>query len=259
MSATGATPEDLAKSLLIQSILSKKGLNSDDIAKALNQLSSMEDQGDQMSNLVKMVKEALKDEGITQTDITKAMTLAKAIEAGKVRGLKDIQDILDNSPLSSVKDIVDAISQSISSGALGSDAMKKTMILQKVMKAIGANPETVAKAIALQKNLAENGMSKHEIANAMSLALALGLDHSQNKSLIEAAFKDLILNGLCQDEIDSILALTKAIEDGAEIPPEAIRLLKKAMKQRRGSVENVAETLMATLAAGGESADIKLS
>ena len=32
-----------------------------------------------------------------------------------------------------------------------------------------------------------------------------------------------------------------------------MRLLKKAMKQRRGSVDNVAETLMATLAAGGES------
>ena len=44
-----------------------------------------------------------------------------------------------------------------------------------------------------------------------------------------------------------------AIESGAEIPPEAIRLLKKAMKQRRGSVENVAETLMATLIAGGDS------
>ena len=45
----------------------------------------------------------------------------------------------------------------------------------------------------------------------------------------------------------------QAIEDGAEIPPEAVRLLKKAMKQRRGSVDNVADTLMATLAAGGES------
>lgn len=42
-------------------------------------------------------------------------------------------------------------------------------------------------------------------------------------------------------------------ESGAEIPPEAVRLLKKAMKQRRGSVDNVAETLMASLAASGES------
>ncbi len=31
------------------------------------------------------------------------------------------------------------------------------------------------------------------------------------------------------------------------------RLFKKAMKQRRGSVENVAETLMVALAASGES------
>ena len=45
----------------------------------------------------------------------------------------------------------------------------------------------------------------------------------------------------------------QAIEEGAEIPPEAVRLLKKAMKQRRGSVDNVAASLMDTLAASGES------
>ena len=37
------------------------------------------------------------------------------------------------------------------------------------------------------------------------------------------------------------------------VPPEAVRLFKKAMKQRRGSVDNVAETLMSSLTASGES------
>ena len=38
-----------------------------------------------------------------------------------------------------------------------------------------------------------------------------------------------------------------------EIPKEAINLMRKAMKQRRGSVDNVAETLMVLLAASGQS------
>ena len=51
-----------------------------------------------------------------------------------------------------------------------------------------------------------------------------------------------------------LLALSEAMTcaDGL-VPPEAVRLFKKAMKQRRGSVDNVAETLMSSLTASGQS------
>ena len=60
--------------------------------------------------------------------------------------------------------------------------------------------------------------------------------------------------GLNSDDITALLALTEAMKnaDGL-VPPEAVRLFKKAMKQRRGSVDNVAETLMSSLTASGES------
>ncbi len=51
-----------------------------------------------------------------------------------------------------------------------------------------------------------------------------------------------------------LLALSEAMTGGdGLVPPEAVRLFKKAMKQRRGSVDNVAETLMSSLTASGES------
>ncbi len=62
--------------------------------------------------------------------------------------------------------------------------------------------------------------------------------------------------GLRPEEVEALLSLTRAVSSGASdpasIPPETLRLLQKAMRQRRGSVDNVAETLMATLAASGE-------
>ena len=179
--------------------------------------------------------------------------MSKAIESGKMRGFKDIQAILDSVNPKNAAEISEALRKVFESGALTPESLSKVMILQKAMNAIGAKPEIVAKTIALQKTLIESGMSKHEIANAMALAMALGLDVAKSKQMVEDALNGLKTTGLSRDEIDSILALTQAIESGAEIPPEVIRLIKKAMKQRRGSVENIAETLMASLAGGGDS------
>ena len=60
---------------------------------------------------------------------------------------------------------------------------------------------------------------------------------------------------MTREDIQAILDLIDAFggEGAPELSSEAIRLFKKAMKQRRGSVDNVAETLMSTLAASGES------
>jgi len=49
------------------------------------------------------------------------------------------------------------------------------------------------------------------------------------------------------------MARTKELSSTQSDPKTSFRLFKKAMKQRRGSVENVAETLMMALAASGES------
>ena len=251
MAATGATPEEMAKSLLIQAAMAKKGINPADIAKALNSMTSKDD----MEALVRQVQEGLSADGITVEDIMNAMAMSKAMEGGKVRGLKEVQRLIEEGNLSSAEAIEEALRSAIQSGALDRDAIAKSILLQKVMAATGCRPEDLAKTIALQKTLTENGMSKQEVANAMSLAMALGLDGGKSKASIERALKELLASGgeLSAEDVSAMAALSKAIEEGAEIPPEAVRLLKKAMKQRRGSVDNVAETLMASLAASGES------
>ena len=73
---------------------------------------------------------------------------------------------------------------------------------------------------------------------------------------LETLIHEALQNGqnLNVEDVQMLLALSEAMSnaDGL-VPPEAVRLFKKAMKQRRGSVDNVAETLMSSLTAGGES------
>ena len=73
---------------------------------------------------------------------------------------------------------------------------------------------------------------------------------------LETMIFDAMTKGgaLSSEDIQMILALGEAMENAEDlIPPEAVRLFKTAMKQRRGSVDNVAETLMSSLTASGES------
>ena len=61
----------------------------------------------------------------------------------------------------------------------------------------------------------------------MSLALSLGgsTGGKEAKEQMKAAMLKFLADGgqLEPEDVDAFLALTKAIEEGAEIPPEAIR------------------------------------
>ena len=257
LNATGSNPEDIAKSLLLQSALANAGVTPDIIAAALNELLNGDDID--LPSLVSALRRKLMENGgsgISQDDIAQAVAVVRAMEAGKIRGLKNVVSALEKAKITSPKDLIDLLKKAFADGDLDPETLARAVLAQKVLGALGADPETLAKTVALQKALAESGMPKHEIANAMSLALALGGGADEES---DAVIDDLqgLLEGkaLSREDIEAILALTKAVHDGSggEVPPETLRLLKKAMKQRRGSVENVAETLMSTLAASGES------
>ncbi len=81
MASSGVSPEDLAKSLLVQAALADKGATGDAIAIALNQLAK-EGKADLKGLVEKVSKELSRDGGISQEDIAKTIAIAKAIEVG---------------------------------------------------------------------------------------------------------------------------------------------------------------------------------
>jgi alkylhydroperoxidase/carboxymuconolactone decarboxylase family protein YurZ len=276
----GTNADDVSKVMLIQAALARNGASSDAIANAINSILS----GHQtdLESVSKAIRGALDVDGVVlQDDVTGAAAMAKIIQSGKARGLRDVLDRIEKG-VASDEDVLAILKDALASGAVDVKALAKAAAIEKLLARCGVKPETVAMAMQLQKSLLESGMPVHEIANAMGLAMGLGGKGAARKAhnnqvdsisgqngqngpddgLDETgsaadelgdALSELISKGLFGSDVAAAIDFTKAVESGADIPPEAVRLLKKAMKQRRGSVENVAETLVNTLASNGES------
>jgi len=249
MAASGASPEDIAKTLLIQSALKAKGVPADVIAAALNKIMK---NSTSHKAMLEAVANSLKNDDISMEEINKVLAMNKALDGGKIRGLKDLQQILEEADAGSIEGIEDTLQKIFDSGVLSPESISQSIAFQKAMSSSGVTPENIAKSMLLQKSMAESGMAIHEIANAMSLAMTLDPHNEEKLKLLKEALKDCLGRGLTPEDVDILSAFREAMEKG-EIPKEAINLMRKAMKQRRGSVDNVAETLMASLAASGQS------
>ena len=251
LAASGASPEDVAKTLLIQSVLKAKGVPADVIAAALNKI--IKNAGNQNS-LVTAIENSLKNNDISIDEINKVLAMSKALDGGKIRGLKNLQQILEESSADSIDGLENTLQKIFDSGALTPESMSQSVMFQKALKASGLDPNEAAKGILLQKLMVESGMPVHEVAQAMSISMTMdGLGDDKLMKLKEA-LRECLGRNLSAEDIDIVAAFKEAIEKG-EVPKEAINLMKKAMKQRRGSVDNVCETLMSSLAASGESQD----
>ena len=251
LASSGASPEDVAKTLLIQSALKAKGVPADVIAAALNKI--IKNAGNQ-KDLVTAIETSLKNNDISIDEINKVLSMSKALDGGKIRGLKDLQQILDESSADSIDSLEQTLQKIFDSGALSPESISQAVMFQKALKASGLDPQEAAKGILLQKMMLESGMPVHEVAQAMSIAMTMDGVSDDSVRQLKEALRECLGKSLTAEDIDIVAAFKEAIEKG-EIPKEAINLMKKAMKQRRGSVDNVCETLMSSLAASGESQD----
>ena len=91
LAASGASPEDIAKVLLIQSALKAKGVPSDVIAAALNKI--IKNSGNQ-KELLDAITNSFKSDDVSIEEITKVLAMNKALDGGKIGGLKGLQQIL---------------------------------------------------------------------------------------------------------------------------------------------------------------------
>ena len=247
MAASGASPEDIAKALLIQTSLLKKGVSSEVLAQVFNKIVQQNQNKDKLKEEIEGV---LKNDSISTDEITKALSMQKYFESGKLRGMKELQKLLEEGKTDTMEGLEECINQIFESGGISPESLSNSLLLQKAISSAGAG--CLASAILIQKAMLEGGMAIHDVSNAMSLSMSLiPVDEKAIKEL-KASLIKCLNQGLVPSDIDIILAFKDALEKG-EIPKEAINLMRKAMKQRRGSVDNVTETLMASLAASGQS------
>jgi len=83
--------------------------------------------------------------------------------------------------------------------------------------------EVLAKVVNLQKALAESGMPSHEMANSLTLAMAMAKADTKDslKSLL-LNFSDLLTQDISAEDLQLLLSLSEAMSNG-EMPEEVIR------------------------------------
>ena len=159
MSKAGVPPQLLAKALQLQKALADQGVPVEMIAEAIDEL--LTEAG---STMIPEMKNLLKS-GISADDINKIINLSKSFN--------DDQKVTENAipkDLSS-KDAIKAALKKVCNDDI--EQFAKTIMAQKAMVVSGASPENIAKVAYLTKSMAENGMSVNDIANALTMAMAV--------------------------------------------------------------------------------------
>ena len=115
------------------------------------------------STMIPEMKDLLKS-GISAEDVNKIINLSKSFnsnEKSKTAIPKDLNS----------KEAIKAALKKVCNNDI--DQFAKTVMAQKAMAVSGASPENIAKVAYLTKSMAENGMTVNDIANALTMAMAV--------------------------------------------------------------------------------------
>jgi len=206
MAASGASPEDIAKALLIQTSLLKKGVSSEVLAQVFNKIVQQNQNKDKLKEEIEGV---LKNDSISTDEITKALSMQKYFESGKLRGMKELQKLLEEGKTDTMEGLEECINQIFESGGISPESLSNSLLLQKAISSAGAG--CLASAILIQKAMLEGGMAIHDVSNAMSLSMSLiPVDEKAIKEL-KASLIKCLNQGLVPSDIDIILAFKDAL------------------------------------------------
>ena len=83
------------------------------------------------------VEAALKSNDMSLDEVNKVLAMNKALDGGKVRGMKDLQKILEEGVTDSIEGLESLLQQIFDSGVLTAGAMEQAMVFQKAMTSSG--------------------------------------------------------------------------------------------------------------------------
>lgn len=152
-------PALLAQAIQLQKALVDQGVSAELIAESIAELL-----GEAGSSILIPEMKNLLQNGISVEDVNKILALSKSFTSNTKM---DIPNNLD----ANSKEAIKAMLKKVCNNDLNTFA--KAVMAQKAMAVSGATAEQVAKVAHLTKSMAENGMSVTEIANALTMAIAL--------------------------------------------------------------------------------------
>ena len=127
-----------------------KGVPPDVIAAALNKI--LKDSGDKVktdltkerltlsifqAGILAAVEAALQNNDLSLDEVNKVLAMNRAMDGGKVRGMKDLQRMLDEGSTDSIEGLENLLQEIFNSGVLTPAAVEQAMVFQKAISSSG--------------------------------------------------------------------------------------------------------------------------
>ena len=239
----GADPEDVARAILLQKALSAEGATPENIAKVVREIAGSSGLSEKE---IDALVENITSGNLGYDEVMKALKLDKALEDGSTSALPEsIQGILSNLSGSVSKEVIKEIADAlVKSGSADPETMAKTVALQKVMTELGLKPDEISKFMKLQKSMYDAGASPQDIAQILETIMGEG-KKNMNKDEIAELLRERLGTTLSATDVANMMELVDAFQN-ANIPPELVAqmaLLQKSIESALSSPEKSAKSL----------------
>jgi len=248
ITACGSTPENVAKIIMIENQLAKKGAQSRYIADALKHLGDFDKK---RPAVLEKMQELFNSDKITRDDVFLNCRMASAIESENEptwKEVKNMKDTLSGCSPSSPEGIELNLAKATKSAGLRNTDIAACLIAQKVMAALDVDPKIMAQIVNIMKTIADNGVPAVEIARVLSD----GLMPQDMINLLVPQILDACGKEFQPLDVDLHVKFYDNLKLKANIPQDVIDFIDNKLIQVRCSLEDVADNLVCAQLARGE-------
>jgi len=254
--ACGASPENIAKVLVIVSTLAKKGGNPMHIASAMNNLGQISDE--HKEECKQAILESWADcaklkKADVQMPVRSHLALDNENEPGWVE-MKNLKDTIGGVSPNSQEAIELNLARATKSAGLKKEDIGKALIALKAVNLLEVDPQQLAKVMFLEKAICENGVPAVEVARVLSDGL---MPPEATQSMVDGV-KDRLLEVQKPNDSDELTKVYNNLKMKANIMTETIEWVDKTLIQVRCSMEDVADNMISQMKARGEK-DMKIT
>jgi len=250
LAACGTSSENVAKILMVFSVLGKKGANPQHVAGSMKNLGAMSDEA--KADCKERILKSWGNGKFGKPDVQGTVRMHQALDNENEPGwaeVKNLKDIVGGVSPTSPEAIELNLARAIKAGGLKKDDIGRALIALKAVAALGIDPVKLSKIIFLEKTICESGVPASEVARVLNDGL---MPPEAIQGLVGTVAPKLDEDGCKAADVDSSVALYNNLKFKSNIPTEIIEFVDKTLIQVRCSLEDVADNMISSLCARGE-------
>jgi hypothetical protein len=205
---------DLAKTLLVASELSDRGVTPSVVTDVLTKISK---DGDHEA-LLRAIREVLANDYVTPEDILQAILMCRGADrtAGMIDGLKEIRLAISSGALNTRESVEKELRKAVAVGKIDKE------VLAKFLADSESTESEFARSLLIESALAKNGVTRNKIEAALDSAIS---SSGELEAAIKAMSESLGEDRITMDDIAKAMAMAKSVEGGGKM-----RGMKELMK-----------------------------